>query len=176
MTVSIIAAIGKNRELGKNNKLLWNIPEDLNHFRKVTAGHAVIMGRKTHESVGRVLPSRINIVITRDSNYGILSDGVPLPRKAGRVNESEGCVVCGSLNEAIEVAKKSGEKEVFVIGGGEIYKQAMSLADKLYLTLVDGSFDADTFFPDYSEFKKVKSFENHKDENYNYTFLELTRE
>lgn len=158
MVISIIAAIGKNRELGKDNKLLWNIPEDLNHFRKITAGHAVIMGRKTHESIGRVLPKRINIVITRDSNY-----------------KSEGCIICGSLNEALEIAKKSGEKEAFVIGGGEIYKQAISLADKLYLTLVDGTFDADTFFPDYSEFKKIVSSENHKDESYGYTFLELTR-
>lgn len=159
MRVSIIAAIGKNRELGKNNKLLWNIPEDLNHFRKITAGHTVIMGRKTHESIGRALPKRINIVVTRDKSY-----------------RSEGCVVCGSLNEALEIAKKSGEKEVFVIGGGEIYKQAIGIADKLYLTLVDGTFDADTFFPDYSEFKKVISKEEHKDENYRYTFLELMRD
>lgn len=158
MTISIIAAIGKNRELGKNNKLLWNIGEDLNHFRKITAGNAVIMGRKTHESIGRVLPNRINIVITRDANY-----------------RSEGCVVCGSLNEALEIAKKSGEKEAFIIGGGEIYKQAIGLADKLYLTLVDGTFDADTFFPDYSEFNKVIFKEEHKDKNYRYTFLELTR-
>lgn len=158
MTISIIAAIGKNRELGKNNKLLWNIPEDLNHFRKITAGHAVIMGRKTHESIGRALPKRINIVITRDSNY-----------------KSEVCTVCTSLNEALDFAKKSGETEAFIIGGGEIYKQAIGLADKLYLTLVDGSFDADTFFPEYPEFNKVVSKEIHHDENYNYTFLELIR-
>lgn len=158
MTVSIIAAIGKNRELGKNNKLLWNIPEDLNHFRTITARHAVIMGRKTHESIGRALPNRINIVITRDNNY-----------------KSEGCVVCGSINEALEIAKKSGEKEAFIIGGGEIYKRAISLADKLYLTLVEASFDADTFFPDYSEFKKIISEQKHKDENYSYKFLEMER-
>jgi dihydrofolate reductase len=158
MTVSIIAAIGKNRELGKNNKLLWNIPLDLSHFRTITKGHAVIMGRKTHESIGRALPKRINIIITRDNNY-----------------KSEGCIVCASINDALEIAKKSGEKEAFVIGGGEIYKQAISLADKLYLTIVDSSFDADIFFPDYSEFKKVISKENHKDVNYSYLFLEMEK-
>jgi len=159
MTVSIIAAIGRNRELGKNNKLLWNIGEDLKHFKTTTNGHAVIMGRKTHESIGRVLPKRINIVITRDANY-----------------KSGGCEICSSLDEALKLAEKRGEKEAFVIGGGEVYKQAISLADKLYLTIIDASFDADTFFPDYSEFNKVISSENHKDENYSYTFLEIVRE
>lgn len=176
MTISIIAAIGKNRELGKDNRLLWDIPEDLNHFRTVTAGHAVIMGRKTHESIGRLLPNRINIVITRDPNYAILADGVPLPRKAGRVNKSEGCVVVNSLDAALEVARRSGEEEAFVIGGGEIYRQAMEVADKLYLTIVDAAFDADTFFPDYSEFSKVVSEEKHHDENYSYKFLEMVKE
>lgn len=158
MIVSIIAAIGKNRELGKNNKLLWDIPEDLNHFRSITAGHAVIMGRKTHESIGRVLPKRINIVITRDANY-----------------ISEGCEICSSLDEALNLAEKSGETEVFVIGGGEIYKQAIGLVDKLYLTVVDSTFDADTFFPEYSGFNRVISEEKHKDANYSYTFFELEK-
>lgn len=158
MTVSIIAAIGKNRELGKNNKLLWNIPEDLKRFRSITAEHTVIMGRKTFESIGHALPNRTNIIVTRDKNY-----------------KAEGCIVCGSLEEAIDLAKKTGEEEVFVIGGGEIYRQSISLADKLYLTLVDGTFDADTFFPDYSEFKKIVFSEKHKDEKYSYTFLEMER-
>lgn len=158
MKISIIAAIGKNRELGKNNKLLWDIPEDLKRFRSITAGHTVIMGRKTFESIGRALPNRTNIIVTRDKNY-----------------KAVGCIISRSLEGAIDLAKRGGGEEVFVIGGGEIYRQAISLADKLYLTLVEGTFDADTFFPDYSGFRKVIFQEKHKDENYSYTFLEMEK-
>ena len=173
--ISLIAAIGKNRELGKDNKLLWHIPEDLKRFKELTNGHPIIMGRKTFESIGRVLPNRLNVVITRDPNFKV-----------------EGVVVVHSLKEAIETGSKYHEKkdihnteykildtdenEIFIIGGGQIFEQAMGIADKLYLTIVDGEFEADTYFPEYGQFSHV-AFE--KKSSYNglrYTFLDLTRE
>src|SRR3989344_1840396 len=158
--ISMIAVIGKNRELGKDNRIPWYIPEDMKRFKNLTKGHVVIMGRNTFESIGRPLPDRINIVITHDTQYN-----------------PPGCIVVHSLGEAIqkaenaviarsETTKQSQKKdrhaslamtsnEIFIIGGGQVYKQAMPFADKLYLTLIDGIFDADTFFPDYEEFKNV---------------------
>lgn len=153
MTLSLIAAIGKNNELGKNNSLLWNLPKDMAHFRETTRGHAVIMGRKTFESIGQPLPNRRNVVITRDASYA-----------------HEGIEVAHSLNEALELFSKSDE-EVFVIGGAEIYIQALNKADKLYITCVNESFhDADTFFPVIDEhiWKKVKAVHHPKDELHSY--------
>lgn len=159
--ISIIAAIGKNRELGKDNKLLWHIPDDFKRFKEITSGHPVIMGRKTYESIGKPLPDRTNIIITRDANY-----------KVG------GCLVTHSLEKAIEIAQSSiakakKGKEIFIIGGGQIYQQAIDIADKLYLTIVEGKYSADTFFPEYSRFKKIVSQKDGQSEHYNYTFLEL---
>ncbi len=137
--LSLIAVIGKNRELGKDKELLWHIPGDLPRFKKITMGHPIIMGRKTYESVGNPLPGRTNIVITHDQSFDVA-----------------GLAVTHSLDEALELAKVSeGSDEIFIIGGGEIYKQVMSHADRLYLTLVDREAEADTFFPEYSEFDKV---------------------
>lgn len=156
--ISIIAVIGRNKELGCNNKLLWNIPADLKRFRNLTLGYPVIMGRKTFESIGKPLPGRQNIVISRNAEY------------------DNHCVyVAHSLDEAIKLGKHYSDKEVFVIGGGEIYKQALSLADKLYLTVVEDSPKADTFFPDYSEFKKVVFEETHETDDLKYAFLELVK-
>jgi dihydrofolate reductase len=135
MILSIISAIGKNNELGLNNQLLWDLPRDMQHFRATTSGHPVIMGRKTFESIGRPLPNRRNVVITRDVSYA-----------------KEGVEVVHSLPEAIDLFKydvnplPNGE-EVFVIGGAEIYKQAMDHADRLYITHVDSEYEADAFFP-----------------------------
>ena len=126
--ITIIAAIAKNNALGKDNQLIWHIPADLKRFKKVTSNHHVIMGRKTFESLGKPLPNRTNIIITRNLNY-----------------KAEGCVVVNSLNEAIEVAKE--DKNPFILGGAEIYKQAIEIADKLDLTFVHHEFDADVFFP-----------------------------
>jgi len=178
--ISIVAAIGRNRELGKNNKLLWNIPEDLKRFKAITTGHPVIMGRKTFESIGRPLPNRLNIVITRDPNF-----------------KPDGVIICHSLAEALEASikykvssikqekKKSilntkykihdTENEVFIIGGGQIFEQAMPIADRLYLTIVDASFDADVFFPDYHAFNKVISEQKGESNNPPYTFLTLEK-
>lgn len=154
--ISIIAAIGKNRELGKNNKLLWHIPDDMTRFKELTMSHPVIMGRKTFESIGKPLSGRTNIIITRDKKF-----------------KAEGCFIAHSLEKAIELAKTKDAKEIFVIGGGQIYQQAINIADKLYLTIVKGTFNADTFFPDYSRFKKFVYNKEGQYNEYKYTFLEL---
>ncbi|MEK7164891.1 MAG: dihydrofolate reductase [Patescibacteria group bacterium] len=156
--ISIIAAIGENRELGRDNKLLWRIPEDLKRFRVLTEGHPIIMGRKTFESIGRPLPKRTNIIITRQADY-----------------KAEGCIVVGSVEAAIAKAKEFDEQEIFIIGGGEIYKQALPRVDKLYLTVVKDSQEADVYFPDYSEFTKIIKQENSHFTNYEVQYLELTR-
>ena len=169
MKVSIIAAIGKNRELGKDNKLIWHIKEDLQRFKSLTSGHPIIMGRKTWDSLPfKPLPNRTNIVVTRDSSFSFAG---------GRLAK-----LGGSLEEAVEIAKNApGGEEIFIIGGGQIYQQAMEkgLVDKLYLTLVDsppaGGFEADTFFPDYSQFKTIISEEKKESDGYKYTFLELEK-
>lgn len=168
--ISIIAAIGKNRELGKDNKLLWHIPEDLKRFKKLTEGHAVIMGRKTFESLGKPLPNRINIIITRDKSYKISKFDVSKHR----------IYIVHSLEEAISFVKSqlfpTTKDEVFVIGGGEVYRQALPLADKLYLTIVDADCpEADTYFPDYSAFKKIVKKEERENDGYKYTFIELIK-
>ena len=155
--VSIIVAADKNRGIGKTTldvgKLLWNIPEDLKRFRELTMDHPVIMGRKTFESVLSYLkkpfPGRTNIVITRDKNY-----------------KYEDAVVVDSVESALKEAKNSpGSNEIFIIGGGQIFEQALPFANRIYLTLVDGQYDADTFFPDYSQFKKVLNKKEMQTEN-----------
>lgn len=156
--VSIIAAMSENRAIGRDNKLLWRIPEDLKHFRELTTGHPVIMGRKTFESIGRALPQRINIVITKDESF-----------------QAEGCVVCHSLTEAFEIAKTKEEDKIFVIGGGMVYQEAIGFVDKLYLTMVNGEFEGDTFFPDYSEFKRIISEQLGESGDIKFRFLELER-
>lgn len=138
-TISIIAAIGKNRELGKNGELIWRIPEDMRHFKEVTNGHPVIMGRKTFESIGKPLPGRNNIIITRNVDYA-----------------APGCIIVQSIEKAIKEAKKRNQEEIFIIGGGEIYKLAMPLTDRLYLTIVDASADADTYFPSFDDFLLIE--------------------
>lgn len=157
--VSIIAAIGKNRELGKDNKLLWSIPEDMKRFRDKTRNHPVIMGRKTFESIGKVLPHRTNIVITRNRDF-----------------KAKDAYVFSSLEKAIDFAKTKDTKEIFIIGGAQIYTQALPLADKLYLTLVDKEYPfADSYFPDYSEFKKRLEEKKYKNEDISYSFIDLIR-
>ncbi|MEN9407024.1 MAG: Dihydrofolate reductase [Candidatus Parcubacteria bacterium] len=168
--LSIIAAIGKNRELGKDNALLWHIPGELPRFKKITTGHPIIMGRKTFESIGRILPHRTNIIITRDKE-GFLQ----MAKSKWQIDPKQFIVVT-SLDLAIVEAKKAeGSDEIFVIGGGQIFEQALPLTEKLYLTLVDQVFDADTFFPDYSMFTKIVEKEDHESEKYTYSFLQLER-
>ena len=127
-TITIIAAIAENNALGKNNDLIWHLPADLKRFKKTTTGHHIIMGRNTFESIGKPLPNRTTVIITRNPTYKV-----------------EGCVVVNSLEKALEVAKNDATP--FIIGGAQIYKQAILIADKLDITEVHHSFDADVFFP-----------------------------
>ncbi len=162
MLISIIVGVGRNNEIGCNNDLLWKLPADMKHFKEITTGHSIVMGRKTFESLPKgALPNRVNIVLSRN--------------KAVSFNN---CLVFSSIEEV--VGSQRDTEELFIIGGSEVYKQTISLADKLYLTRVDAEFDnADTFFPeiDYSEWKEISREEHFSDENnpYNYTFLELER-
>lgn len=157
--ISAIVVIGKNREIGYNNQLLWNIPEDMSRFKKLTDGHVVIMGDKTYESIGAPLPGRINIIMSLDKNY-----------------QAKGCSVVHTIDEALKMAKEKDKKgEIFIIGGGTIYKILLPRTDKLYLTLVDDAPDADVFFPDYSEFKNTVYEKKRQVNGMKYTFLELTR-
>src|ERR1035437_7501180 len=129
MIISLIAAISRNNVIGRDNKLLWNMPADMKHFREKTSGHTVIMGRKTFESIGKPLPNRKNIIITRDKTY--LRHGVDI------VNSLEEALQLASLEQGKEFEENQDEVEVFIIGGGEIYKQAIDKADKLYITVID---------------------------------------
>lgn len=163
----------EKRGIGKNNALMWKIPGELARFKEITMGHPIIMGRKTFESIGRILPGRTNIIITKDKRY-----------------KTAGAVVVHSFNEAVEAAKKAKNSgcestqpsglrnrgfEIFIIGGGQIFEQVLPLTDRLYLTLIEGDFGADTFFPDYSEFTKIISEERHAGGGYRYKFLTLER-
>lgn len=135
MTVTIIVAIGNNREIGLDNKLLWHIPDDLKRFRKITMGHHVVMGRRTFESIGKPLPGRKNIVLTRREDFNVPD-----------------MIKSSGLKEALAMAKADSENEVFIIGGESVYRKALELADRLYLTKVDYSGSADRFFPEYQQF------------------------
>ena len=148
-----------NRGIGKDNQLLFKIPEDFKRMKELTFGHPLIMGRKTFESIGRVLSGRTNIIITRDTTY-----------------EIPGAIVCHSLEEAVKTAKEKDEKEIFIFGGAQIFEEALPLVDRLYLTLVEGDFHADTFFPEYEPFfPKVLFEKNGEFDSLKYKFLDLER-
>lgn len=159
--LAIAVAVGENLAIGKDNQLLWHMPADLKFFKQTTSGHTVVMGRKTFDSVGRPLPNRRNIIITRDTALKI--DGVE---------------VVNSLEEAIYITENE-EKPVFIVGGAEIYRQALPKTDILYLTTIHHNFDADTFFPEFdrNEWELVSSEPHKADEKnkYDYTFEVLER-
>jgi dihydrofolate reductase len=158
--VSIIAAIGRNRELGGNGGLLWHLPEDFKNLVKITTGKPIIMGSKTYESIGKPLPNRHNIVLSQSSEYS-----------------APGCTVVTSLEEALAVAAQEGVEEVIIFGGGFVYKKALKegIVDRLYLTLIDADFpEADVFFPEYRDFTRVISEHAGKEgETYPYKFVTL---
>jgi len=160
MIISIIVAVDENNGIGKNNDLLWHMPADLKHFKDTTAGHTVIMGRKTFDSVGKPLPKRRNIIITRQTGLDI-----------------SGAEVVGDLSSAIALCDEN--EEVFIVGGAEIYKMAMDITDKIYLTVIKGVFGADTFFPpvDPDTWKETEavSFEPDEKNASGYTFSTLIR-
>ena len=164
--ICIVVAISRNlRAIGNKGKLLWHIPEDMKRFKRLTMGHPVIMGRKTFESIlgysgGKALAGRTNIVVTRDSAYIY-----------------EGAIVVSSLESAFKKAHALDSEEIHIGGGSEIYTQVLPLVDRLYLTLIDSeSEEADTFFPDYSEFTKVVETETRDHNGLSYTWLTLERE
>lgn len=161
MILTLIAAAGSNNEIGKDNQIIWHLPNDFRRFKAITTGHHIIMGRKTFESFPKPLPNRTHVIITRQKHY----------------KAPDGCIVVGSLEQAMMAC--NGEKEVFIIGGGEIYAEAMPLADRIELTKVFGAFDADTFFPkiDFKEWNEIERTANEEDDThcYKYHFITYVR-
>jgi len=155
--LTIIAAAAENNALGKDNDLIWHLPDDFKRFKKLTTGHHIIMGRKTFESFPKLLPNRTHVIITRKKNYA-----------------PEGCVVVNNLEDAIKVAKN--DEQPFIIGGGEIYKLALDYAEKIELTRVHANFEADTFFPeiDLKKWNKIDEVFHEKDKKHNYSFTYIT--
>ncbi len=137
--ISLIVAAASNNAIGKEGQLLWHLPKDLKFFKNTTWGHPVIMGRKTFEAVNKPLPGRTNIVITSNREW-----------------QYPGVIVCGSLEESLQHARATHVSEIFIIGGGEIYRQSMDIADRVYLTRVHANLDGDTFFPDMDESWKLE--------------------
>ena len=160
MILSLIVAVSKNNVIGADNGLLWQMPADLKHFKAVTIGHTVIMGRKTYDSIGKPLPGRRNIIVTRQEKF-----------------KAQGCEVVNSLQDAVDLCTR--EQEVFIVGGGEVYKQAIHAADKIYLTRIYGEFEGDTVFPqiNFSEWRLTKYLKHHGDakNQYDYSFSEYER-
>jgi dihydrofolate reductase len=160
--ISLIAAASENNVIGNRGRIPWTLPDDLRHFRKVTEGHPVIMGRKTYESIGHPLPNRRNIVITRQKGFA-----------AGA------CDVVSSLDEALLVADKDGEDDIFVIGGGEIYREALPRAERIYLTRVHAEVPGDAHFPEFhpDHWMEVSAQRHEADTEhaYPYTFLVYER-
>lgn len=156
--ISLLWAMDENRAIGRNNQLPWHLPEDLKYFKRVTMGKPIAMGRKTYDSIGRPLPGRENIVITR-------SQGITI----------EGCTVIHDVKDLL----KRDDKELFVIGGAEIFKEILPFADRLYVTEISEEFEADTFFPEYnlSDWELIESTPGVKDEKnpYDYEFLVYQR-
>ena len=157
---TIVVAMGEKNEIGVDNKLLWHLPKDLKHFKELTSGYPIIMGRKTYESIGKALPNRTNIVVSRKKNWF-----------------QEGILIVGSIKEAVKFAKKIDDN-IFIIGGGNIYEQTIEIADRLEVTLVKAQLDADTFFPkiDTKIWKLTEDVFHEKDEKNNYDFSFQTYE
>ncbi len=162
LTLSMIAAMGVNRVIGKDNDMPWHLPADLQHFKKTTLGSPIIMGRKTYDSIGRPLPGRLNIILSRNTNLKI-----------------EGCSVVNSLDEALALAQEEASDEVFITGGAHLYNKFLEKTDRLYITLINAEFEGDTYFPDYTQLNWLEvSREDHlaDDKNiHDYSFITLDR-
>ena len=158
--ITIVVAMGLDNEIGADNQLLWHLPKDLKHFKEMTTDHPIIMGRKTYESIGKALPDRTNIVVSRKKDWF-----------------EEGILIVGSVKEAVKFAKKIDE-QVFIIGGGNIYEQTLDLTDKLEVTLVQTNLKADTFFPkiDPKIWNKTEEVCHEKDEKNEFDFCFQTYE
>ncbi|MBD2627232.1 dihydrofolate reductase [Trichormus variabilis] len=162
--ISLIAAISENRILADSTKehihvgIPWNIPSDVRYFQEVTWRHPVIMGRKTYSTFNTPLQNRTNIIVTRDTDY-----------------QAPGCLVFHSLQEAIDWAKMSETEEIFIAGGGQIYTEAIKFADKLYLTIVEGNFVGDIYFPEFANFGKVIKEKQLQENGFQFKFVEIER-
>ena len=159
MTISIIVAQAENRVIGKDNELIWYIPDDLKRFKQLTTGHHIIMGRKTYEPIGHPLPNRTTLIITRQKDY-----------------QAKGCLIVHSLDDAIKLAKD--DKEAFIIGGSQIYQLALEKADKLYLTQIHKDFAGDCFFPKIADDNWEKICELRKlcpKSNLEYSYIDYQR-
>jgi len=160
MRLSAICAMSENRVIGKDKKMPWHLPEDLKHFKKITLGSPIILGRKTYESIGKPLPGRENIVVTREVDF-----------------KAPGCIVVNSVEHALEAVSYS--EEAFVIGGAVIYHHLLHKLQKIYLTLIHENFDGDTFFPELNmdEWQETERSDHKSDEKnkYNYSFITLER-
>jgi dihydrofolate reductase len=156
--LTLIAAASENNALGKDNDLVWHLPDDFKRFKALTSGHYIIMGRKTFESFPKPLPNRTHVIITKQNDY----------------EAPEGCIVVNSLKKAIEVCPEN--EEVFIVGGGQIYKQSIEIADKIELTRVHTIIEADAFFPEIDEtvWEIIQSEYHPKDEKHKYDFTYLT--
>ena len=162
LILSAIVAMAENRVIGKNNQLPWHLPADLNHFKAITSGHPILMGRKTYESIGKPLPNRTNIIITRDNGY-----------------LAPGCVVVTSIEAALQQASAENSDEMFIIGGAEVYRQLWPHIQRIYLTLVHQEFEGDAFFPELNrnEWKQIhyETYPANEKNPYPYTFLRLDK-
>lgn len=162
MKLSLIVAVAENGVIGNNNQLIWHLPNDLKQFKRLTTGHCIIMGRKTFDSIGKPLPNRSSIIISRNVDFQI-----------------EGCITVTSLENAISEAKKIETEEAFIIGGAEIYRLALPIVDKIYLTEVHHAYEGDTFFPtiDKTIWKGTKRehFDTDEKHLYKYSFVELEK-
>jgi len=156
--INIIVALSDNHVIGNQGQIPWNIPGEQKRVKEITTPHPLIMGRKTHESIGRILPGRLNIIITSDHNYKV-----------------DGGIVVHSLQEGIDVAKKEDDEEIFVFGGGKIFAEALPNVDRLYLTIVHKTVEGDAFFPDYAEFTHEVEREERDFEGLKYTYITLER-
>jgi dihydrofolate reductase len=161
--ISLIVAMDEKRGIGKNNQLPWSLSDDLKRFKALTMGHHIIMGRKTYESIARLLPGRTMVIVTRNPEYDVA-----------------GALVANSLPMALEIAEKSNESEVFIVGGAEIFTEALPLAERIYLTLVHSNVDADVFFPEFDHDDWIEdetSFMDANDKNeYPMSFVDLVKD
>lgn len=157
MDISIVVAVAENGVIGRGGTLPWRLADDLRRFKSLTMGHAIIMGRRTWESIGRALPGRRTVVVSRQSEYQPGVDAVD---------------VAGDLASAFAIAEQRGETEAFVVGGAEVYREALMLADRLYLTRVHAAVEGDTFFPEFvgEEWRKVESSRHQADQRNDHPF------
>lgn len=158
MRISLLVAASENNVIGKDNKLTWHISHDLKRFKMLTMGHHIIMGRKTFESIGRPLPGRINVIVTRNKNY-----------------KTDGCIVVNSVKEAF--LKSNDDNEIFVIGGEQIFKETLAVADRIYLTKIHRNFDGDAFMPEINKDEWIETETERRTEHpdFDYTYVTLDR-